>query len=258
MKEAFIPTQDGAIHCLKGGNGPSLVLLHSVGTSAEAWRHVWESLAQSFSLYAMDMMGHGDSDKPRRDYSIADYADSAVTFMTALNLDKATLIGNSIGAVIALHLAATYAERVEKMILVGCPGWETEAERKERLTLSSGNFDAQRLPLPITMDNISLTYRHPSQELLDWATQCRAKAGRWIWSSLVAVTDYNLVPSLAQVRCPTLLIWGDQDLLSDKAEVLHQGIKGSQVALIEDAGHLPQIDAPQAFVKEMLAFLKEG
>lgn len=101
MEKLSIKFKEGKIAYLSGGQGKNMILLHSLNLSAESWEKVFEPLAQNFTLYALDMPGHGDSDKPSQNYLIEDYARSVIRFMDKMKLDKAILCGNSVGALMA-------------------------------------------------------------------------------------------------------------------------------------------------------------
>lgn len=255
MEKLSIKLAEGKISYLSGGQGKNMILLHSLNLSAKSWDPVFEPLAQKFTLYALDMPGHGDADKPSQNYLIEDYAQSVITFMDKLNIDKAILCGNSVGALIAVEMSASYAQRVEKLILVGCPARDSW-ERMERLALSALSFDAEGNPRPFSMGELAMSFAHPTPDLLNWFNQERAKAGQWVKKTMIAISLYDVFPKLPLVQCPTLVLFGTKDILREKEKVLLQGMKGSKSALIEDAGHVPQVDQPEAFYKEVKRFLE--
>jgi len=257
MKRLSLKLNGEQLSYVSQGQGPALLLLHSLGVSSEAWSKVIDPLSQNYTIYAPDMLGHGYSDKPPRNYLIEDYARSIVTFTDKLRLDKVILCGNSVGALIALEIAATHPERLEKLILVGCPGWDAW-QRMERVTLSALNFDSEGNPLPLSMTDLAMSYTHPTSELLEWVNQQRAKAGIWIKKTLIAIGLYDITPKLPLIKCPTLVLFGSQDMLREQEGTLVEGIKGAKHALVQNAGHLPQIDNPQAFLQEVNRFLSSS
>ena len=254
MKKLSIKLDEGKLSYLTGGQGPPLLLLHSLGVSSEAWSRVIEPLSQSYSVYAWDMLGHGDSDKPPRNFLIEDYARNLVHFTDKLGLEHIILCGNSVGALIALEVAASYPEKVKSIILVGCPCWDAWG-RLERLLLSASNYNSEDKPVPVTKEQLATSYTRVTSELIDWVNQQRAKAGLWMKKTMIAISLYDAVPKLPLVRCPTLVIFGSEDLLREREKVLLEGISGAKHALVPDAGHLPQIDNPQGFLQEIKQFL---
>jgi 3-oxoadipate enol-lactonase len=254
MKRLFIKLDEGRISYLTDGQGPPLLLLHSLGVSSESWSRVIKPLAQSYSVYAWDMMGHGDSDKPPRNFLIEDYARNVTHFSDKLGLGQIILCGNSVGALIALEVAAAYPEKVKAVILVGCPGWDAWG-RLERLMLSASNYDSEGNPLPATKEQLAMSYTRVTKELIEWVNQQRAKAGLWMKKTMIAIGLYDAISKLLLVRCPTLVVFGSEDLLREREKALLEGISGAKHAVVPDAGHLPQLDNPEGFLQEVKQFL---
>lgn len=254
MKRLSIKLDEGRLSCLTDGQGPPLLLLHSLGVSSESWSKVIEPLARNYSVYAWDMMGHGDSDKPPRDFLIEDYARNVLHLSDRLGLDRLILCGNSVGALIALEVAAAYPEKVKALILVGCPCWDAWG-RLERLMLSASNYDSEGNPLPATKEQLAISYTRVTRELIDWVNQQRARAGLWMKKTMIAIALYDAIPKLPLVRCPALVLFGSEDLLREREKVLLEGISGAKHAVVPHAGHLPQIDNPRGFLQEVKRFL---
>ena len=128
-----VPTPEGEMHYVKQGSGYPLVMLHPLGTSTWAWHSVIDSLSQHYTCYAFDMLGHGESDKPSRHFNIPDYANALDHACQILNIHRGHYVGNSVGAILAAEMAASFPERLDKLVLVGCPVWDprTAAHRLE-------------------------------------------------------------------------------------------------------------------------------
>jgi len=255
MKKLSINTDAGKIFYMVGGKGENLLLLHSLNLSSASWDKVFNPLTQNYTVYALDMLGHGDSDKPSGNYLIEDYAQSVIAFMDKTKIAKAILCGNSVGALIALEISASYPQRVDRQILVGCPARDAW-ERMERFALSALGFDAEGNPQPLSLADLAISFAHPTAELLNWFNQQRAKAGLGVKKTMMAITLYDFLAKLPLVKCPTLILFGDKDILREKEAVLLQGIRGSLSALIKDAGHVPQMEKPEAFLQETIRFLR--
>ena len=254
MKRLSIKLDEGRISYLTDGQGPPVLLLHSLGVSSESWSRVIEPLAQSCSVYAWDMMGHGNSDKPPRNFLIEDYARNVIHLSEWLGLGQIILCGNSVGALIALEVAASYPEGVKALILVGCPGWDAWG-RIERIMLSALNYDIEGNLVPATKEQLAMSYTRVTPELIDWVNQERAKAGLWMKKTVIAIGLYDVMPKLPLVKCPTLVVFGSEDLLREREVALLEGISGAKHAVVPNAGHLPQMDSPQGFLEEMKRFL---
>ena len=107
---------------VRAGSGPALLLLHGIGNNCQTWAGVIDRLAESHTVIAPDLLGHGDSDKPRGDYSIAAYANGMRDLLTVLDIERATVVGHSLGGGIALQFAYQFPERCERLALVGSGG----------------------------------------------------------------------------------------------------------------------------------------
>ena len=255
MPKSFIHLGDGKLAYLAGGKGKYLILLHSLNISADSWEKVFGPLTRSYSVCALDMFGHGDSDKPAKNLLIEDYARSVVEFMDWMKIEKAVGCGNSVGALMAVEMGAVYPQRVEKLALVGCPARDAW-ERMERFAFSALGFDAQGNPQPLSLADLKMSFAHPNPELAAWFNQLRAKAGVWVKKTMIAISLYDLFPKFPKIKCPTLVLFGDQDVLREKEKEILKGIKGAQSVILEDAGHVPQMDQPEAFLKEINSFVK--
>ncbi len=257
MERLTLKLDIGKVAYVAEGRGPALILMHSLGFSADTWIKVLKPLAQHYTVYALDMLGHGYSDKPPKNYLMEDYAQSVVAFMEKLGLQKAFVCGNSIGAMIALEMAATYPQRVERLILIGCAirdAWQ----RMERLALFALACDPEGKPMPFSVSAPpvpSLGFIEETPELLEWINQQWARAGVWVMKASIAAALFDAFPRLPLVKCPTLIMYGTRDFVRESGKVFLKGIKGSKQALIENAGHIAQMDQPEAFVREVDQFL---
>jgi len=255
MPKSFVQLENGNMAYLAGGKGKNLILLHSLNISADSWEKVFPILTQNFSVYALDMLGHGDSEKPTRNLLIEDHARSVVEFMDRMKIDKALVCGNSVGALMGLEMAAAHPQRVEKLILVGCPARDAW-ERMERFSLFALSLDPRGNPLPLSLNDLKMTFAYPSKEMASWFNRLRSKAGVWVKKTMIAISLYDPFPKFSQIQCPTLVFFGDHDVLKEKEMIMTQLIKGAKSVTILDAGHVPQMDQPQAFLREILSFLK--
>src|SRR3954453_9666387 len=107
---------------VRAGEGPALLLLHGIGNNCETWAGVIDRLAETHTVIAPDLLGHGRSDKPRGDYSIAAYANGMRDLLSVLDIERATVVGHSLGGGIALQFAYQFPERCERLALVGSGG----------------------------------------------------------------------------------------------------------------------------------------
>jgi pimeloyl-ACP methyl ester carboxylesterase len=252
-----VTTPSGNMHFVKKGSGYPVILLHPAGTSVWAWENVLETLSQSFACYAFDMMGHGDSDKPSRHFGIPDYAQALDQACQILNIHRAHVVGNSVGAVLAIETAASFPERVDKLVLVGCPVWDVYTA-KERFR-KGAQIDAQGMPTHQTLKTLidATTFANPRQEWLDASNQLRTKAGLWygkLWESLA---HYNIMARLPRIQASsTMVLYGDFDRrFQEGKDLLHNNIVNSKRVILPGLGHIPQVEDPEAFLESLLPFL---
>src|SRR6478735_5220749 len=104
-----------------GGDGPVLLLLHGIGDSSEAWVPLMPALAERYTVLAPDLLGHGHSDKPRADYSAAAYANGMRDLLDVLGVERATIVGHSLGGGVASQIVYQFPQRCQRLVLVA-PG----------------------------------------------------------------------------------------------------------------------------------------
>ncbi|MDA0263425.1 MAG: alpha/beta hydrolase [Chloroflexi bacterium] len=252
-----VPTPSGKMHFVKKGSGYPVVLLHPLGTSIWTWEGVIESISQNYTCYAFDMLGHGNSDKPTRKFSLPDYAQALDHACQVLNIHRAHVVGNSVGAVLAAETAASFPDRVDKLTLVGMPVW-SPFTAKERLKESAGQYDAKGLPKPRTLKSLkeATTFANPKQEWLDANNQSRAKAGIWVKNLMEALANYDVMSRLPMIKASsTMVMYGEVDRLRDGADLLHNNIINASKVILPGIGHIPQVEDPEAFLGALMPFL---
>jgi len=253
-----VPTPSGSMHFVKKGSGYPVVLLHPLGTSIWTWEGVIDSISQNYTCYAFDMLGHGDSDKPTRHFNLPDYAQALDHACQVLNIHRAHIVGNSVGAVLATETAASFPERVDKLVLVGCPVYDPHTA-KDRLKAAANQYDSKGIPKPRTLKSLkeSTTFAEPRQEWLDANNQSRAKAGIWVSKLMESLSNYDIMSRLPQVKASsTMVVYGEVDRLSEGADLLLNNIVNAQKVTLPGLGHIPQVEDPEAFLGAVLPFLE--
>ncbi len=261
----------GQVHYLAAGKGEPVVLLHGLAASVVAWRRNISVLAQRYAVYAPDLPGHGDSDKPDIAYSLDEGVRFLSRFLDALRLERAVLVGNSTGGLLALAMALRQPERVRALVLVDIPGLGRELAWPLRLASVPG------LGLALEALNIATSQRfapklfyrperiEPSvgRELarLQNDPGVRRAALRSLRHGVNLLGLHRLLlllhDSPAKIPAPTLIVWGHEDRVTP-VEHAHRAaslIPGAQVCVLPDCGHWPQMEQAQAFNEALLAFL---
>ena len=175
-----------------------------------------------------------------------------------LNIHRSHIIGNSVGAVLATETAASFPERVDKLVLVGCPVWDPRTA-KERLKESASQFDTKGLPKARTLKSLkeATTFANPRQEWLDANNKSRAQAGVWVSKLLQSLAYYDIMARLPMIKASsTMVLYGEVDRLRDGEELLNNNIINSQKAVLSGLGHIPQVEDPEAFLNAVVPFLE--
>ena len=132
------------------GSGPLILLIHGIGDNSTTWETVQARLAQRFTVIAVDLLGHGQSDKPRADYSVAAYANGMRDLLSVLDIERATVVGHSLGGGVAMQFAYQFPHLVERLVLIGAGGVTKDvniALRLAALPMGSEALALLRLPL---------------------------------------------------------------------------------------------------------------
>lgn len=260
---------------VKVGNGPAVVLLHGVGHNHRTWLPVLRPLSRHFTVLAPDLLGHGESDAPRADYSIGGYANGLRDLLALNGIASATIVGNSLGGGIAMQFAYQFPQLTERLVLVGSGGLGRSVNPLLRgLTLPGGNVALKAATLPPVRFPASRIMRalHDTgfrgtvdlkglAEVYDGlAANSRRRAFHHV---LLAAVDWRgqvitmLDRAYLAESLPCLIIWGEQDSVIPvkHAYAAHAVLPGSQIEIISHAGHFPQEDDPEHFASALIDFV---
>jgi len=213
IKKAFLDTEDGQILYRIGGEGESLLLLHMTPRSSDEFRELMPIFAQNRCAIAMDLLGLGDSDKPPRIYSMADYANTIIVLLDELNINKTSILGSHTGAYVAAEVAAAYPERVEKLILSNID----DLNEEEQATLLKGLYQAFQIKENASELKERWSARQSyisSQELNNRCFVDEMKCYGYPPYGALAVTAYcgNIQERLSLIKCPTLILSGTEEI----------------------------------------------
>ena len=256
--QEFISVLEGRIHFVKRGSGFPLLLLHSMGQSTWGFETVIEPLAREFTCYALDMLGHGESGNLPEDLSWLDIPRSVAHFMEALNIQRAHIIGVSVGAAQGVELAASYPERVDRLVLAGCPvtGPSTAQQRTDAM---GANYDDQGISKRFTLEEHRDrgAFANPRPEWVKKVNELYAKAGRSMYRISAALYWYDIVSRFHHLKpSSTLVLYGEHDPQRQGEHILVHNIPGASVVIIPGLAHHPPTEDPEAFLNEVLPFLK--
>jgi pimeloyl-ACP methyl ester carboxylesterase len=251
-----------SIHYFDIGAGPVVVLLHGLGSRKEDWLPVFESMAQRFRLLVPDQIGFGRSDKPLVDYGIQTYVDFLNEFLRQLKVEKASLVGESLGGWIAGLYAVeisggAHMIPVEKLVLVDAAGLKQD---KLVVELNPSSLAAMRGLMEAVFYDTSWLNEDALRKI--FTDKLATKDGYTVRSILSnpALIAEGLDDRLASIKVPTLVTWGKQDKLLPigAGERYAAGIAGAKLVSFEKCGHVPPIEKTEEFVTAVVAFLGSG
>ncbi len=238
------------------GAGPDLVLLHGIGGDADDWAFCLNALSQSHRIVALDLLGFGRSHKPHIDYSIAGFVELLQRFQPAVGIERASLVGHSLGGWIAASFALHFPATVDKLVLVDAAGlWGNAAALPIDLRVST------RQHLREVFEFLFYDKSLATDGLIDLAYQQHLERGDGytIHNLLQNLPDGRewLDQSIAGLNVPTLIVWGEQDAMIPvgTAQNFQRLIPGSRLEIIPECGHLPALEKPAELIRHVLNFL---
>ncbi|MFN8542762.1 MAG: alpha/beta fold hydrolase [Candidatus Binatia bacterium] len=259
----------------RAGEGPVLVLVHGMAGSSATWRHVIPSLAARFTVVAPDLLGHGESAKPRTEYALGAHANLLRDLLNALGFERATLVGQSLGGGVVMQMAYQFPERCERLVLVGSGG----LGREVHLLLRALTVPGAEQALPLVWGE---GLRDLAGRIAGWLGRTGMRAAPHVeemWRSLSSLADTDSRRAYCRTlravvdpggqavsakdrlylatRMPTLIVWGDRDPFIPVRHAIeaHEVIPGSRLEIFEDVGHFPHCEAPARFVEVLVDFL---
>jgi pimeloyl-ACP methyl ester carboxylesterase len=252
------------IHYAEAGNGPVVILLHGLWGGLNEWQPIIGPLSENNRLIVMDFIGFHGSDKPDVQYHNALLAEFLVGFIDALELTDVTLVGHAMGANAATWTAYHHPESVAALVLVDGAGYRNP-ERDLTQMPSPGFMRFRRVA---TGSSLAATRGLLERRVYDTSliTEAWVKEAFSLWvNSAKAIGDMlreggDLTDEeMRQINVQTLVVWGAEDKVfsPDNTERLQSDIAGSEIHLIAQSGHLPQIEQTEAFLDAVKPFLNK-
>lgn len=258
------------VHYIVKGRGEAVILIHGLGDSYHSWRFNIDSLSRHFKVCALDLKGFGFSEKPKdEDYSIKGFAHFVAKFMDALGIEKAFVIGHSMGGAIALELALDFPERVKKLVLVDNVGYRPKGSILFGIIFYMAKLPAigETLIAPqwkfLIKNRVGSAYYDKifvTDERIEEFKKARSTEGgkRGLLSTIRAM-NFSVGHRIKHITQPTLIVWGKEDKLIsvDMASRYKKDIKNSRVKIFPQCGHNPHEEKAQEFNQLVIDFLKE-
>ncbi len=256
-KEALVFGQK--IQYVEAGSGPTVILLHGLGGSSQVWQFSIPALAAKYHVIVPDQIGFGKSDKPLVNYRIRTYVDFLDQFCKQLGIERATLVGNSMGGWIAAMFTASFPDRVDKLVLVDAAGYAPPKGFDTRVFF--GLNPTTREGMKVLLAKVFYNRAFQTDAFIDQSIAARLAAGdgytiNSITESIIRGEDF-LDDIVKTIKRPTLIIWGRQDGLVPLAEGerFNKDIAGSKMIVIDQCGHAPNAEKPGEFNAAVLRFL---
>ena len=258
------------------GSGPVIVLVHGITSTSATWAKVLPYLAEQFTVIAPDLLGHGESAKPRGDYSLGAYASGVRDLLIALGHERATFVGHSLGGGVAMQLAYQFPEHCDRLVLV-CSGG---LGREIGVLLRAASLPGSELVLPLLVNEpllgagravgrllgrVGLRVHTDLGEILrGHASLSDGDARSAFLHTLKTIVDPRGQRVDARDRLylaqaiPFLLVWGERDPIIpvEHARRAHRLVPGSRLEIFADAGHFPHLDDPLRFVRLLTEFMR--
>ncbi|PSB58869.1 alpha/beta fold hydrolase [Chamaesiphon polymorphus] len=254
-----------------GERGSTIILLHGGNGSIEFWLYNIANLAQHHRIYAIDMVGSGKSDRPDGSYSLGYQAEFLYGVMAALAIDKATLIGNSMGGGIAIEFTRLYSDRVAKLVLVDSMGFGREISLGIRLITLPAIVNLLRPGRWMVPAMLRSNFYNGSQLPAEWMELrypifalpdrnrviLRIGQSNFNLAGVLPQVYQPILDSLANITQKTLIVWGAQDRIIPvkHAYIAAAGLPNSQLEIFPNCGHHPYLEYPAKFDRVVLEFL---
>lgn len=247
---------------------PLVLALHGVGGHAEAYSRNFGPHGEEFWFVAIDMLGHGWTDKPEIDYQVADYAQHVLDVLKALGRSSAMFTGESLGGWVATYLAVHHPEVVEKLVLNTAGGWTAHPEVMERLkrlsneAASDPSWERIKTRLEFLMCDKSTV----SDDLIETRRAIYAQPGfgetmkRIMCLQEMEIRRPNMITEeqYRSIKAPAMVVWTSHDPTATPEEgwQISEMIPGAQYVVMNECGHWPQFEDAAEFNRLHIAFLK--
>jgi pimeloyl-ACP methyl ester carboxylesterase len=253
------------------GEGPPVVFVHGLSGTWQNWLENLPYFAQKRRCIAMDLPGFGHSEMPSEKISISGYARQVDALCDQLELGRCIVVGNSMGGFVTAEIGIRHPERVERACLVAAAGISiTNLRRRPVLTAARivgalGAASAAQSRVMVSRPHLrwfftNFVFRHPSRIAPDLMYEQVRGAGRpGFVDALDALTSYDFRDRLPEIKAPTLIIWGEHDMLVPvkDAHEFERLIPQSRTVILDDTGHVPMLERPAVF-NELLEDFVEG
>ena len=242
--------------------GPAVIFLHGYSDAWSSFSRALPLLPTRLHVYALDQRGHGDSERPASGYGMRDLAADVVAFMDAKGIARATVVGHSMGSLVAQQVALAAPGRVERLVLVGSATSARKVVGIDQLGEAVRAFPDPNGPAPLDFVRefqTSTVHRPvPAAFMNDTVIAASRKLPGRVWRALLdGMLATGPATGLGAHRIPTLLLWGDRDAFFPRTEqdALLRMIPGARLKVYAGTGHTPQWEQPAEFARDVARFV---
>ncbi len=242
------------VHYYEGGEGPPLVFVHGLGAESLNWVHAMLDMRHQYHVYAIDLLGHGDTVKPDIAYSIEQQSEMLHQFLATQNIKSADVVGVSMGGWVALKLAIEHPDVVNRLVVADAAGLKFQTNLTVKNFLPTNADELNRFMAMLTPRQYPAPY--PVRRAFLNRIAERAWITRRIFSSFLTYQDV-LDGKLQSVKAPTLVIWGKQENMIPLSvgEEMKQQLPNASLLVCADSGHLAVFECWNQLEPEVARFL---
>ena len=241
--------------------GTPVILLHGYSDGWYSWNLVLPLFPASLRVYALDQRGHGDSERPASGYTLPELAADVIAFMDAKGIRRATIVGHSMGSIVAQHVAAAAPERVARLVLVSSAttlrAFDGMSELRQAV-LSAGDT----VPTAFAREfQLSTAHRPVPPAFMDRMVAGSARMPGRVWRALSDGFEADTLPvARGGHRIPTLILWGERDPYATRREqdALLRLLPQAKLLVYENTGHAAMWERPADFARDVAAFAAGG
>ncbi|HYP53612.1 MAG TPA: alpha/beta hydrolase [Pyrinomonadaceae bacterium] len=238
--------------------GQPVVMLHGYTDSSFSFSRAMPLLDPSLRVYALDLRGHGDSERPAGGYALGDFAADVLAFMDELELERAALVGHCRGSLVAQRVALDAPRRVSRLVLVSSMTAARNIEGMGELRQAVESFDDAVSAEFAREFQTGTVYGPLPEEFMDGVVAESLKVPARVWrATLAGLLEDDHAARLVEIRTPTLVLWGDRDALLTRAEQdsLSALLPAAELKVYAETGHSPQWERPERFARDLEAFV---
>ena len=272
QQEKYLQLGAARVCYIDEGSGPALLFVHGLGASMTNWSPSIEHFKHSYRVIALDLPGFGMSQRAGGECTVEQFSGAILALLSQLGVDRASIVGNSLGGLLALHISLEHPELVESLVLVDSAGahpfprWLRTATDRLPVSLLKRAvlFYAFKLPRYSWGHRLAGFYvrNEHTQAMLDEALSVEDRPDldqyldTYIRTTRTAISA-RLDDRIGEIDRPVLLVWGQKDLALPLkvGQRMNRMIKGSFLVAIPDAAHVPMLDQPEAFNAAVEVFL---